>query len=470
MKSLKSLLFFLISVTLFANNIYVDKDATGMNNGSSWLNAYTDLQAALQNVQAGDEIWVADGTYKPTADTDRSLFFVLTDNIEVYGGFAGDETDLEQRDWNNNETILSGDIGVVDDSTDNSYHVVVGADNAVLDGFIIIHGNANGTSADNWGGGLLNNGISSMNINNCTFKNNTAGEGGGAENYFCSGIIYYDNCVFDNNTATSGGGIASHDTPTDVRYCLFIKNSATVLYGGAMYNWGAFSSANVINCTMYDNTATESGGAIHNRASGINTKIINTILWGNTDDIALTHSALVTVAYSDIEQDGYAGSNNNISENPLFVDSLNFDLKLAAGSPCIDTGTDFYVFDSDTLVNLDAEQYLGTAPDMGLFEYDGSISSIDIDNFEPNSFALYNNYPNPFNPTTTINYQLPEKGHVALIIYNLLGEEIVKLVNEHKDAGYHTFQFNANDLSSGMYLYRIQAGEFSDVKKMLLIK
>jgi hypothetical protein len=360
------------------------------------------------------------------------------------------ENELNQRGWDKNETILSGDIGVADDSTDNVYHVVVGINNAVLDGFIIVHGNANGTSADNWGGGLLNNGISTMNVKNCTFKNNTAGEGGGVENYFCSGIIYYDNCLFENNTASSGGGMASHDTPTDVRYCLFIKNSATSLYGGAMYNWGASSSANVINCTMYDNIAAGSGGAIHNRASGINTKIINTILWGNSDDIALTHSAIVTVAYSNIEQAGYAGSNNNIGENPLFVDSLNFDLKLAVGSPCIDTGTDFYVFDSDTLVNLASEQYLGTAPDMGVL--------------------LYNNYPNPFNPTTTINYQLTEKAQVVIKIYNIIGEEIVKLVNEYKDAGYHTIQFNANDLPSGMYLYRIQAGEFSDVKKMLLIK
>ncbi len=88
----------------------------------------------------------------------------------------------------------------------------------------------------------------------------------------------------------------------------------------------------------------------------------------------------------------------------------------------------------------------------------------------PHNFKLNKNYPNPFNPTTTINFQLQQSEYVELKIYNMLGKEVAILVNEYKNAGFHSIRFNADKLPSGMYLYRIQAGEFSDVKKMLFLK
>ena len=91
-------------------------------------------------------------------------------------------------------------------------------------------------------------------------------------------------------------------------------------------------------------------------------------------------------------------------------------------------------------------------------------------NFIAKEYILYQNYPNPFNPTTMINYQIPQDGLVVLKIYNMLGEEVATLVNEHKDAGYYKVQFETNNLPSGIYLYKIQAGDFSEVKNMLLLK
>ena len=85
-------------------------------------------------------------------------------------------------------------------------------------------------------------------------------------------------------------------------------------------------------------------------------------------------------------------------------------------------------------------------------------------------FALHQNYPNPFNPTTMINYQIPQKSMVDLKIYNVLGEEVADLINENMDAGYYSVRFDAKNLPSGVYLYKIQAGEFSQVKSMLLLK
>ena len=88
----------------------------------------------------------------------------------------------------------------------------------------------------------------------------------------------------------------------------------------------------------------------------------------------------------------------------------------------------------------------------------------------PGSYYLAQNYPNPFNPSTKIKYSIPQLSQVTLKIFNALGEEIATLVNEEKVAGYYSVEFNAATLPSGVYFYRIQAGEFVQTKKMILIK
>jgi hypothetical protein len=85
-------------------------------------------------------------------------------------------------------------------------------------------------------------------------------------------------------------------------------------------------------------------------------------------------------------------------------------------------------------------------------------------------FALESNYPNPFNPTTQISYQLPENSFVNLVVYNVIGQKVAELVNQEQTSGKYTVKFDASNLPSGVYIYKLQAGEFSDVKKMLLTK
>jgi len=102
----------------------------------------------------------------------------------------------------------------------------------------------------------------------------------------------------------------------------------------------------------------------------------------------------------------------------------------------------------------------------GAFEYSNTVE-IDL---APSEFVLYQNYPNPFNPSTTIKYSLPEAGAVKLVLYNMLGEEVKVLVSELQEAGVHKINFNANELGSGMYFYRLETSGFVDVKKMLLLK
>jgi 3-phytase len=103
----------------------------------------------------------------------------------------------------------------------------------------------------------------------------------------------------------------------------------------------------------------------------------------------------------------------------------------------------------------------------GKFEYS---KVIEVELGSPQKFELSQNYPNPFNPETKITYSLTESGNVKLTVYNLLGEQVAVLVNEFKEAGFHTINFNAENLLSGIYIYRINAEQFSDTKKMLLIK
>ncbi len=237
---------------------YVDQDASGLQEGTSWTNAYTDLQDALVVVTANDEIWVANGTYKPTDDFNRDISFFIPSGVEIYGGFVGGETHLEQRDWINNPTILSGNIGSENIRTDNTYHVVSVSDSidtTILDGLTISDGNADGTdsSGRDDGGGIVGFGNSNAtftlknlivsnnlatgfgggfyleggnyNFINVTFKNNFANEG--AENIYASvdsltvenvlffgnesqsgeAIVLQDNSGFDNNQANQGGSI-----------------------------------------------------------------------------------------------------------------------------------------------------------------------------------------------------------------------------------------------------------------------
>ena len=91
-------------------------------------------------------------------------------------------------------------------------------------------------------------------------------------------------------------------------------------------------------------------------------------------------------------------------------------------------------------------------------------------NLLPTDFVLHQNYPNPFNPVTTITYSLPIKSQVELVVYNTLGESIVQLVNEEKETGSYSVELNAIDLPSGIYFYRLQAGEYVNTKKMILLK
>lgn len=369
--------------------IYVDSSATGENTGASWSAAFTDFQAALDAAQVSDEIWVAKGTYYPSKDAagtlvnDQTATFVMKNNLGIYGGFAGGETDRTNRDLITNPTILSGDIdknGVLDAA--NSYHVFfhnnIGLDNtAILDGFMITGGNANGGSfPDNTGGGMYNFRCHPT-INNCIFLENE-GTNGAAMSMPSSNPIL-TNCVFQAN---SGGlsvmSIYSEAKPTLVN-CTFMSNHLISSSSGIISINQANEIPSIINCTFSGNSGAPTLGI--NNGDCI---LKNTIIWGNSDN---TITGNFTATYSLIEGINPSGTGNldgtvaaNAPQFVLPVDPANApaitgDLRLTACSPLLNIGdnTDIDGMSEDLAGN--PRIYNGGIVDLGAYEYQGATAT-----------------------------------------------------------------------------------------------
>ena len=275
---------------------YVKPVANGTGDGSSWANASGNLQAMINIANpAADEIWVAAGKYFPTAfpsgcstcgtagPTNRNNTFLLKSGLRIYGGFAGNETARDFRNSHLNETILSGDIGTLNEVNDNAYHVVTAIDCSgatSLERFTIEGGNANGTTSvtvagrtyyRSWGGGVLCI-YSPIRIALCAIVNNLAIDGGGVLN--TASNPYITNSVIAKNTATAGGGgIYNHEgSAADIRRCTIVQNTANAA-GGGMYNYN--SNLFITDVIIYDNIS-PSFQSIANNSSTVtgNTSII----------------------------------------------------------------------------------------------------------------------------------------------------------------------------------------------------
>lgn len=258
-----SLFFFVLLLACPAwAAVYVKADATGANNGTSWADAYTDLQTALTNTASG-EIWVAAGTYYPGATGNVDATFQLKNNVALYGGFNGAETALDQRNWTANVTTLSGDINH-DDAygsptwydygdgfrgyTGNSLHVTTGSNtdaSAVLDGFTVKAGSTGASLTGDLYAGyglgmLVLNG--SPTVRNCVFTRHlTSGSGAGMYLSNASPVIEASSFI-ENYAGYGGAGIysassASSLTLTDVAFISnTIKNFFDAAGGGVAFH------------------------------------------------------------------------------------------------------------------------------------------------------------------------------------------------------------------------------------------
>ncbi|NLO31957.1 MAG: hypothetical protein GX117_01185 [Candidatus Hydrogenedentes bacterium] len=446
----------LLAVLPAAAHVYYVKP-NGTGDCSSWENAGS-LQAAMSRSVAGDEIWVAEGSYVPNTSPALSL----KAGVSLYGGFSGTEKGREQRSFASAPTIIDG--------SGLSGWMIIGADNAVLDGFVIRNGN---TLLD--GGALYNNGVMDMTLANCifwdceaaqkggavfnnnakitlshcSFFNNKAQSSGGA--LYCNNTeISISNCVFQENSSTNGGALYVEKSTVLIDHCIFEKNSAldgngggaianyscspTLLrstfrdnfcnnaggallnliasplvkrcsfeknhayegnelggeggavanfngtpnfencifwknksdfIGGAIYN--SSTSHQMKHCTLTENEAASQGGAIFNIHAS-SPKIVNSILYGNSayefPEIAQFGNSEVTISFSCIAN-GLDGE-ENITDDPLFLDVKEGDLRLQPDSPCIDSAT------AQPLILVDfrgVPRPQGSAFDRGAYEY-----------------------------------------------------------------------------------------------------
>jgi hypothetical protein len=116
-------------------------------------------------------------------------------------------------------------------------------------------------------------------------------------------------------------------------------------------------------------------------------------------------------------------------------------------------------------------KWIGTSVGLAVYNENGIVTEVEEElSILPKKYTLKQNYPNPFNPTTTIKYSIPKLSFVTLKVFDVLGNEVAVLVNEDKPVGKYEVEFDASNLSSGVYFYQIQAGDFIDTKKMILLK
>ena len=380
----------IVNVAHFARMIYVDENAVGANNGKNWDDAYIDLQNALDEAKSFDMVLVAKGTYYPSTDGDRNATFALKKHSRLMGGFDGTETFdwnilkrnsrlfneyIYQRDFEKNETILSGDVtpekaasGYTDDPSDNAFHVITGPgfvfdetlesaediteaekmDDSipvVVDGVTILGGYADGDEFFSRGGGVL---VKTMPFffRHCLLKNNFAKEGGAVyvqEPYFtpmpgtkCKTACWwavktwidfytperkkiiptiFEHTVFVNNEAITGGAVAAKKTNIYFEFCTVAKNKATI--GGAVSLDGVLGKIISVDNQL-------------ERLSP-NSNIINSIFYENRstdastyDNVVVQNGAQMRYDYSDVvepkKEEGfiYPGV-NNMSKDPQFV-------------------------------------------------------------------------------------------------------------------------------------------------------
>jgi len=488
--------------------IYVNDDATGNNDGSSWTDAYTDLNDALIAASNGEEIWIAEGFYTRTSSNES--FYVEDDEL-LYGGFAGTETDIDQRDIANHPTIISGDVdwndtGVPSSTNssmlNNAKHVFIvdSYNRALFDGLIIEHA----FSTDAAGGGIyINNGATNVQISNCIIRENVSMNRAGVLYYAYdpSSFYMFNNRIEDNvNTDANNSYTIEYRTANnnsanafngDVHFVnnLFKHNISESSYSNATCaRFTAFNGSEIYlyltNNTFIDNHQLGQGQVpligyeFVNSGCFFHTLVNNNIFYNNSGANLIfgqltTQSGTFDNQSASCNQnvqdfsDNLGMQNTHIITTSPFVDYANGDLTPIAAYQTIG---DLTFYDSQYLSIPLTGQVYPTTDLAGNPRFDGQ-GNIDIGAYqhEPlqgvediNSTLNSSIYPNPIINQLNIN---SDEIMTQVVIYNAMGQ-LVKAINK---VNTKQLTIETIDLEKGIYFVEITTIN-NDKKTIKIIK
>lgn len=471
----------------FPIRIYVDIDATGSNDGSSWTDAYTSLDSAIGNAGNNDEIWISEGIYVATAATTA---FPINRTLAIYGGFNGTETQLSQRDFITHKTILSGDRNQNDDlsafpfmaneptRSDNSRTIInINASDVVLDGISIQGGHNTATQFS----AII---INYNNVSNFTLRNSEV-----AYNYatgVCSGIhiapntdsnISITNNKIQYNSSNTGTGIyivTQANITTNITIANNLFNNNRIIASGNTFTGSAgwiraFAPSSTINLDFINNTLvnhqndTPSSPNTLNTIFGItqedgtmNANVVNNIFWDNS----ISNSSIIPHAISSVLNGGNTYGNTTVSPkniaqlkftlfpnspgstaNPLFTNSANNDFTLQANSPAINAGDNNSIPSSITTDLAGNTRIYNTTVDLGAYEYETSLNTNDF-----SGISKIHIFPNP--ASTTLNVISSDISIKSIEVFNMLGEKITTTESQKIDV---------KNLKKGVYLIKIKS-------------
>lgn len=348
-------------------------------------------------------------------------------------------------------------------------------------------------------------------VKNCLFVNNSSSSHGGAiycrggipivqNNVFMhnrggsrGGALYFDyaygaihNNVFGFNSAYTGGAVSCYNAHPRMQGNLFYKNSAQT--DGCAISLSNFLNDEIANCTFVDNyssTNSPYASAVYCLETS-SPRFYNSIFWnpGISEIYAITYfQPCYPQFYNCIGEVGNYEGENNLDDDPLFVSAETYDYHLQDGSPAIDAGlnepngVDMLDWDLDSNERIWDGDGDGIATiDIGVYEYGAPTSDLEDPVVQVPEKYLLSNYPNPFNPNTTIKFSLPEDGKIKISLFNIKGQKVKTVIDNKFAKGNFEIEWNGldgsgNAVSSGIYFYKLSVnGKSKMIKKCLLLK